>query len=187
MTNQEAIALVKKNPVSFGCGVLVLGLALAIYFRGDKLPEATAELAQVSEEGQRLATNIRHAAKLDEQLAALAEADQEIGQRIIRSGELAQNLQLFYKLEAETGTKLSELRQLPPPAKASGAKTTYVPVAFGFSVQGEYPALLEFMRGLECGGVYCRVLTANLAHAEATLDRAGPLRLDLSLELLGQP
>jgi hypothetical protein len=188
MTNQEAIALVKKNPISFGCGLLALMLALGIYFRSDKLPAAVLELEQVSAEGQRLATNIRNAVKLDEHLAALAEEDREIVQRIVRPGELAQNLQLFYKLEAETGTKLSELRQLPSTARSAAAKkATYVPVPFGFSVQGEYPAILEFMRGLESGGVYCRVLTANLSPAEATLDRAGPLRLDLSLELLGQP
>lgn len=187
MTTPELVALVKKNPISVGCGLLALACGLGLYFRSDRLPAALAELEEVAAEGQRLSSNIRNAAQLDEQVAAVAEANRVIEPRLVRPGELAQNLQFFYKLEAETGTKLLELRQNPLPANRGAAKTAYIAISYAVSVQGDYVALIEFLRRIEHGSVYCRVLTANLVHVGGDLDRSAPLKLDLSLELLGQP
>lgn len=187
MTNQEFVALLKKNPISIGCGVLALALGAGLYVRSDRLPEATAQLEQVSSEGQRLAINIKNSAQLDEQAAAVAAADREIDPRLVRPGELAKNLQFFYRLETETATKLLDLRQNSVSARAAAAKTAYIGVGYSVSVEGEYLPLLEFLRRLEGGPVYCRVLTANIARMGGDLERSGPLKLDLSLELLGKP
>ena len=51
MTNEEAIALVKKNPISVGCGALSLVLAVALYLRAEEIPGAEAELALRSATG----------------------------------------------------------------------------------------------------------------------------------------
>jgi hypothetical protein len=185
MTTADLIAFVRKNPVSFGCGLLAVVLALAIYFRSSELPDAAALLDQKSTEGTRLANNVRYGAQLPEQLAALTAAGREIETHLIRGSDLANNLQYFYRLEAETGTKLIELRQNANSAAAKGAKGAFAGVSFSVSLQGEYPVILDFLRRLENGAHYCRVTSANIAPVGP--DRNSPLKLALGLELLGQP
>jgi hypothetical protein len=185
MTGADLTAFVKKHPVSVGCGLLALVFALTVYFRAAGVPEAETLLEERSGEAGRLSTNIKHAAQLNEQLAALAAAGRAIEPRLIRSGELATNLQYFYRLEADTGTKLMELRQNPPPATRPASKTLFVPVSFSLTVEGGYPAVLDFLRRLEAGTHYCRVQSAVLRGVAPVSGRSDTVRLALSFELLG--
>lgn len=185
MTNAELGAFVRRNPISFGCGLLAVVLAVATYYRKDSLPEAQTLLDQRVKEGTRLDNNVRYGAQLTEQLATLTAAGREIQSHLVRGSELAGNLQYFYRLEAETGAKIIELRQngvVPPP---KGTKATYVGVSFTVSMQGDYPVVLDVLRRLENGNHFCRVTSVNVAPIGP--DRATPLKLALGLELLGQP
>lgn len=183
MTNQELVAVLKKNPVSVGCAVLTLLLVGGSYWRSDALPEATASLEQKSAEGQRLAANLQNSAQLNEQYTAIAAAGKEITGRLIHPGELAKNLQYFYKIEADTGTKLIELRQIPP-AAVKGAKPNFIPVTYSVSLLGDYNQVLEYLRRLEHGTHFCRILNAGITGASV---ERGPLKLSLNVDLLGQP
>lgn len=185
MTGEELIALVKKNPISAGCGLLSVLLAVGIYFRGDEIPSAEAELSQKSAEAQRLAQNLINSAQLKEQLEAITAANKAIDAGIIRASQVGNNTQYFYKLESETGVKLVDFRPqaVPPPAK--GSKAAFTPVTFNVGVQGTLPQVLDFLRQLENGGRYTRVLTASLSGAPA--NRKSPLTLTLVVELLGLP
>lgn len=187
MTNQEAIALLKKNPIAVGCALLAIGLGVGVYLRSDGVPDASQKLDQVSREGQRLAENIRNKAQLSEQLDEMAAAQKAIEPRIIHESDLATNLQYFYKIEADTGVKITELHQNNSGPAKPGPKPTYIGVSFSVSVEGEYPAILDFLRRLEHGSHYCRALAANLIKGGSLIDRSGPLRLSLTVELLGQP
>jgi hypothetical protein len=60
-----------------------------------------------------------------------------------------------------------------------------VPVAFSVSVQGTMAQVMDFLRRLEGGEHYCRVLTANCSSNAA--NRGGLLTLALSLEIFGRP
>ena len=186
MTTPELIALLKKNPVSVGCGVVALALAGWSYLDSDDEPKLAAQLVQVSSEADRLAANIKNAAQLHEQLNALDAARAEIEPRIVRASELAKNLQYFYKIEAETGAKVTDLQRIggAGPVKP-GAKGIYQPVGFSLALEGEYPAVLDFLRRLENGTHFCRVIAATLNKGGNDLDRAGALKLTLTLELLG--
>ena len=186
MTGADLIALAKKHPVSAGCGLLSVALAVAIYFRADEIPAAETELAQKSAEGERYSANLKNATQLKEQVEVLAAANKEIESRILSVSQLGTNVQYFYKLESETGTKLLDIRQttVRPPAKTA-ANAVYFPVAFSAAVKGDYAQLLRFLYLLESGAHYCRVLGASCT--VTTADRAAPLTLTLSLELLGQP
>lgn len=181
MTTAELLASVKKNPISFGCGALALALGLAIYFRSSDLPKNAAELEQKAAEGERLAANVRNGAQLSEQLAALTGATKTINERLVRAADLAQNLQYFYKLEAETGTKLIELRQVTNP---TGKAVPLSGIAFTVSVRGDYFAVLDFLRRLEGGPHFSRVLSASMGLTGP--DRTAPVTLTLGVELLGQ-
>lgn len=184
MSGDDLKALIRKHPVSFGCGLLSILLGVGIYFRGGEIPDSEAELAERAAEAERFAANIKNAAQLKEQLDAMVAANKEIDVRIIRAGQLGVNNQYFFKLESETGAKLVDFRQAPlQPVK--GAKTIFTPVPFTVSVQGTLPQIFEFLHRLESGAHYCRVISATCGITPA--NRGGLITLGLNLELLGVP
>ena len=74
--------------------------------------------------------------------------------------------------------------RLSPPSAKKDPKAAYVAIPVNLSVQGTMPQLLGFLRQLESGTHYCRVLTFSLAGSP---DRKSPLSLSINLELLGLP
>ena len=189
MTGSDLLALLKKNPVGVGCGALALLLGGAGYYRSGGLPTAETELEQKSTEAQRFAANLKNSAQLPEQLATLTAADKEIAARLVRAGQLVDNTQYFYRLVADTGVRLADFHQNPPSSSTkNAAKGAHIPVGFGLTVQGEYVQLLTFLRQLEGGAHYCRLLTANLtAPAASETGRSTALTLTLTFDLFGQP
>jgi hypothetical protein len=118
---------------------------------------------------------------------------------LVHAGELAVNLRHFYELEAATGVKLVDLRQVDTGnvrirEKAEGPKNlgALQPVNFAVAIMGTYPQLIEFLQRLEGGDRFCRVRGASFSPAVAdgiglTLGRPETLNLVLDLELLGTP
>jgi hypothetical protein len=191
MAAEQFISSLKANPVSVACGALSLALALGIYFRNDMVPESETLLDQQASLGERINANILNGAELADQFASISASRQQIEARLIHPDELAKNLQFFYKLEADTGTKLIDLRQNQLPAGkpgAGGSKSPYIGVGYAVAVRGEYTRLLDFLRRLESGQRFCRIMTANITMSGSTeKDRGNELTLNLGLELLGQP
>ena len=185
MTNEELGAAIKKNPVSFACGLLSCALIAAIYFRSDLLSQAESQLEQQSAESQKISLNIQYSAQLKEQTAALEAANKAIDARIIRASQLGTNTQYFYEIESEIEVKIIDLRQTTPATVAKPAKGAFLPVAFSVSVQSDLEHILQFLRQLENGAHYCRVLTATCSGN--AVNRGSPLTLALTLELLGAP
>ncbi len=184
MTNADQFAFVKKNPISVGCGVVALALIAGIYLRSDAIPEAEGILVQKTAQAERYALNIKYSAQLKEQLEALAGANKEIDGRIVRASQLGTNTQYFYKLQSDSGVKLLDFRQGTAGVVAKG-KSTFVPIPFSVSVQGTLPQVMKFLRELESGNHYCRILTASCAGSAVA--RSQPLTLSLNLEMLGLP
>ncbi|HTZ20040.1 MAG TPA: hypothetical protein VMC06_04090 [Opitutaceae bacterium] len=187
ISNEQVIAFIKKNPIGIGCGALCLVLVAAMYYRSDLLPAAETELDQQSIEAERLASNLKNATQLQEQLDAMVVAGKQVEARLVQPGDLAKNQQYFYKLEADTGTKI-DCRQNALPA-AKERKTLYLSVPYTVNVQGDYSQILSFLRQLESGAHYCRVLTATLVSGGTGAGEGAenPLTLNLNIELLGQP
>jgi hypothetical protein len=172
----------KKNPISVSCAVLSVALLITSYVRSDYAAEETAVLEQKTTEASRLAANKKNADQLKEHFDSLVAAQKQVEARLIDQKDLTANSQYFYQLETETGVKLTEPR--PSAAPKRDPKFSYLPVPFAVTVQGEYPQLLDFLRHLENGPHYCRVLSANCG---AGADRAAQLTLNLNLELLALP
>jgi Tfp pilus assembly protein PilO len=187
ISNQQVIAFVKKNPIGFGCGALCLVLAAAMYYRSDLVSGAEAELEQKSTEAERLAVNLKNAVQLQEQLDAMIAADKQVEARLVSPGDLAKNQQYFFKLEADTGTKIDCRQNTLPVDKEH--KNIYLSVPYTMTVQGDYSQILTFLRRLESGAHYCRVLNATLTAGAAGVGDSTelPLTLTLNLEFLGQP
>ena len=185
MTSQDLIAAAKKNPTSFACAALSLVVIGVIYFRSDLILKAETLFAQKSAEGEKIAANIKYAAQLKEQTDAVVAANKLIDARIVRASELGNNTGYFYKLETETGVKMIELRQTTPSTVAKPAKSSFIPVAFAVTVQGNLNQLLEFLRQVENGAHFARVMAATCSGNSAS--RNSSLTLALSIELLGTP
>lgn len=185
MSNEELIAFLRKNVISVSCVVVSILIGFALYYRSDLLPDAEKVLGEKTKQGELLAANIEDSAQLKEQHAALVAANEAISERMLHVGQLAENLQYFYKLESDTGTKLSDPHQIPwsPPAKAA-AKTNFTAIGFTLTAQGDYGQLMDLLRKLENGEHYCRVITCSIRPANLDL-RGGPLLMSLSLELMG--
>ena len=189
MAGEPLVATLKANPISVACGALALTLAVGIYLRSDRVPENEALLDQKASLGERIDANLKNGAQLADQFAAIAAARKEIETRLIHPDEVAKNLGFFYKLEAETGTKLIDLRQNVMPVFKPGSKpkTFYTGIGYSVAVRGDYVRLLEFLRRLESGQRFCRVMTVTATMSGATeKDRTNELTLNLGLELLGQ-
>jgi hypothetical protein len=184
MTNAEALVLIRKNPISFGCMAVSFALAVAVYLRSEVIPEVEAQLIQKSAEAERIALNIQYSAQLKEQAEALTAANKEIDARMVRASQVGNNTQYFFKLESDTGVKITDFRQTTA-AVVKPVKGSYAPVGFSVTIQGTLPQILDFVRQLENGTHYSRVLTAGFSVNPAL--RNSPLSLGLTLELLGMP
>jgi len=185
MSNDELFSFIKKNPISVGCGVLSLFLAAGVYLRSAEIPEAEDILVQKTAMAERYALNIKNSVQLKEQAEVMANATKELDRRIIRASQLGTNTQYFYKLQSDTGVKLIEFRQTTVAIPPTKAKTTYSPIAFNVAVQGTLPQVMNFLRQLEGGTHYCRVLTASCSGSASA--RNLPLTLSLNVEMLGLP
>ena len=186
ISNEQVLGFLKKHPISVGCAVLSLVLGAAIYFRAATIPAARAVLEEKSAEGERLAGNVKYGNQLKEQLDELMADNKAIETRLVRAPQLGINSQYFYKLEADTGTKLLNLTQMPAAAQVKGApKGNFPPVGFSVNVQGNYTQLVDFLHRLENGLHFCRVLSASCSKAGTTDNDL--LTLSLSVELLGLP
>ena len=178
MKSAQLVGWVKKNPLSVGCGVASVILAVAIFLRSGAIDDATAELELKSTQAQRYSTNVANAAQLKNQYDAIAAATKAIDERLVRAGEIGINQQYFYKLESEFGVKLTSVHQ----NESTKPKDKYAPVGFSLSVQGEFPAVLGFLQAVEHGARYCRMLSASCSGG-----RKGPVVLELNFEFLGEP
>ena len=181
MTTADLMTVVKKHPVGIGCGLLSLLLAVGIYYRGGQVPDAEDQLTQMAAEGEKYAANLKNAAQLKEQLESLVTANKEIDRRLIHAAPLT-NYQYFYQLESESGVKLIVLNQTTTVVTKPSGKNAFTTIAFSISAQGTLAQQLNFLRRLESGAHYCRVLTATCVTSPNNL-----LTLSLSIEVLGLP
>lgn len=177
MTTPELVSLIKKNPIFVTCAILSVGLAVAIYLRSDAVAQANTQLDEKTTLEQRYSHNIANSAQLPEQLGAMSAATKGIDARMIGASDIGINQQYFYQLESDSGVKLTELRQ----GRAGKPTGAYEPIPFTVSLKGDFPSVMKFLRRLEDGTHYCRVITAS-----CTGGRTGPVALTINLELLGR-
>jgi Tfp pilus assembly protein PilO len=183
MTSAELIARLKKQPIGFACGLICLLCIGWLYYRGGEGDKRQAEYEAKAAEANKVTTNVSISKNLPEQVAELQGVTKELESRLVKAGQLAVNLQYFYKLEAENEVKLLDVRQNPLPRNAKG---TYVGVPYNVNVQGTYKNVMGFLQRLEKGRHFCRINNATFSKAAGIGEGTG-ITLTLSLDLLGQP
>ncbi|MBI2814842.1 MAG: hypothetical protein HYX71_11220 [Opitutae bacterium] len=188
MTFADILARIKKQPVGFACGLICVLCAGWLYYRGDEFDQRQAALKAISEKAAVIKSNVGFAKNLPEQVAELQVSSKEMEGRLVRAGQLAVNLQYFYKLEAENEVKLLDVRQNPLPRNAKGL---YVGIPYNVNVQGTYKQVMAFLQRLEAGKHFCRINVATFTKAgggsESSQTGSSLMTLALTLELLGQP
>lgn len=184
---------IKKYPVGSVATIIAVLMLAALVYRHSTMSGMKQDFEGESSLEQKLAANVTYSAQLEEQLHALVETNQVINGRLVNPQDLAINLQYFYKLEAETGVKLIDTRPANSPNnKATPIKGGFKPVQYAVSLQGNYARVLTFLRKLEQGNYYCRVITAtcNQVQDEASEKKdskeASDIVLSLTVEILGK-
>ena len=181
MNSADLTALFKKHPVGFGCLLLSIVCGVLINLRYGNISASQSEFQATSAEAEIVLANVRNSADLEEHIAEIQVLGKDLESRLMKAGQLAVNLQYFYKLEAENEVKLVDVRQN---LTTRNPKTQFVGVPFVVSVQGTYQNVMNFLNKLQNGRHFCRINTASFRKAGTA---AAEMSLTLNLELLGQP
>ena len=186
MTFADIIAGIKKQPIGVACGAICLLCAGWLYYRSDEIDKRQVEFKTTSDKAAVIKSNVGFAKNLPEQVAELQVSTKELEGRLVRAGQLAVNLQYFYKLEAENEVKLLDVRQNPLP---KGAKGSYVGISYNVNIQGTYKQVMAFLERLEKGRPFCRINSATFTKSVLSSGEGAStgMTLALSLELLGLP
>jgi len=180
----------KKHPVGSVATIVAVAVIAAWFYRHSIMSDMQLDFEGKNNEAERLAANVSYSAQLEEQLHALEEANRVISGRLVNPQDLAINLQYFYKLEAETGVKLLDTRpaNLPSGKANASIKGGYKPVQYAVSLQGSYTRVLTFLRRLEQGNCYCRVVSAACSQASGGQGKleSDDVTLSLTVEILGK-
>ena len=189
MNSADITALIKKQPIGFACAVICLLCGGGLYFRSGEIEKQQAEYEAKSAEAAKFISNVGLAKNLPEQVAELQAVTKELEGRLVRAGQLAVNLQYFYKLEAENEVKLLDVRQNPLPKNTKGS--LYVGIPYNVNLQGSYKQVMAFLQRLEKGRHFCRINAATFNKTagvtEGSVQTSTSMTLALSLDLLGQP
>jgi hypothetical protein len=188
MTAASLVALLKKHPIGTACLIVILVCGGLLYYRADVTVQSqTAYNARLAE-ADKMIDNVKGAAGLAEQVAEIQALSKELESRLVRADQLAVNLQYFYKMEADHGVKLIDVRQNSVPVRRGAAKPLFTPVPFSLTVQGSYVQLVKFLGELQNGRHLCRINIASFTKAGAGDGTTVPadITLTLTLELLGQ-
>lgn len=188
MNTAALTAFIKKQPIGFGCGLLCLVLAVLLYVRSSKIDDSQAVYEAKATERTQILANVRNSEHLHEQVAEMQARAKEMESRLIHAGQLAVNLQYFYKLEAENEVKLMDVRQGVIPR---GTKSLYLAIPYSVTVQGSYKHVLAFLQRLEAGAHFCQFKSVTIGKfvggegAGSTGGSNTSMNLTLNIELLG--
>ena len=188
MTGADLTAILKKHPLSLICGLVTVVCVALLYTRAQNITASQTELEARTAEANKMIANVRNSTGLADQVAEIQRQRKELESRLLKAGQLAINLQYFYKLEAETDVKLQgDVRQ----GIAAKTNRSYIGVPFTVSVQGTYPQVVNFINRLQNGRHFCRITAATLNKSSGSDSLAASSERDmmvsLNLELLGQP
>ena len=185
----------RRYAIASVCFVLTLALGVMFYLRASDLEEVRSTIEQRRKESDGIKRNLRNAHDLREQLADLKVMTSMVDARLVRSDDLASNLQYFYRLESETGAKILLLRQLtgntpgtaPSPSTPKGP---YRSIPYSLIIEGSFPQVMLFLTRLERGPHFNRTLTFTAQRGATDSPegiRSGTVVVNLSVELLGIP
>lgn len=184
MTGNELVALLKKHPIGVTCGIISLVAGAVLFIRADTIDSTKSKLDEVTKQSEAMVSNVRNSAGLPQQVEAIEQATKQLESRLVKASQLATNLQYFYRLESDTGVKLTDVRQNQV-GRASGGLFIGIPYAVTF--QGTFKQMLEFLQRIESGKHFSKYSSISFNKTANTETAGGLLSVSLNIELLGTP
>ena len=184
MTITDLTAIVKKHPIGVSCGLVSLLCGVWLYLRSDAIDERKDAADQKAKESQVILENVRNSDHLAQHTEAIQQAAKQLESRLVKAGQLATNLQYFYRLESDTGVKLTDVRQNQNGRGTGGA---YIGVPYTVTIQGNFKQVLAFIERIESGRHFSKFDTIAFNKAAGGDETTDLLSVHMSIELLGAP
>ena len=175
----------REYPTICVCVVLSVFLLAGVVVRSGNLSDARESLELASREGTRIDDNIKNSLNLSEHLDSLRAVSENVDARLIRPAELARNLQYFYRMESETGVRITALDQRS--ARSGGddeEENVYLRVPYEMALSGEFGDVISFFHSVENGRHFARIRNFEITGSQRTETTA--LNMTLNIDLLGQ-
>jgi hypothetical protein len=181
MNTKDLVEKIKSHPIPFISGFVILASLLALYFRMDVIGDLETQYEEISAQGELMTDNLLKGGKIEEDLKSLQVLTEDIESRLVDPVELAKNLQYFYRLEGETGAKISGLKQNR--VEKNGKDRSYVGVSYSVDITGRFGVILAYLKKLETGPLFCRINSFSTNRSQNGPDYE--VNAAIELELLG--
>jgi len=187
MTGADILILIKKHPIGMICGAVAVVCGATLYFRSDAIDQTKVRAEEIAKQSQVMLTNVRNSAGLTlaQQTATIQQAARQLENRLVKANQLATNLQYFYRLESDTGVKLTDVRQNQVGRAATNG--IYLGVPYSVTFQGTFKQVLEFLQRIENGKHFSKYSSVSFNKAAGAESGAGALSVSMNIELLGTP
>ena len=184
MTGTDLIILLKKHPIGVTCGIISLAGGVFLYFSSDTVDTTKQQLDEITQQSEAMVSNVRNSAGLAQQAEAIQQATKQLESRLVKANQLATNLQYFYRLESDTGVKLTDVRQNQVGRPGS---SLFIGIPYAVTFQGNFKQVMEFLQRVESGKHFAKYSSISLSKTVGTENAGGLLSVSMSIELLGTP
>jgi len=184
MTGTDLITLLKKHPIGVACGLIALVCGVVLYLRADAIDATKQQLDEITKQSEVMVSNVRNSAGLALQVETIRQATKQLESRLVKANQLATNLQYFYRLESDTGVKLTDVRQNQTGRAGGGL---FVGIPYVVTLQGTFKQVLEFLQRVESGKHLSKYSSISFNKAAGTDANSGLLSVSMNIELLGTP
>jgi hypothetical protein len=185
MNGADLSILIKKHPIVVTCTLVSLISGVVFYYQGDTLEDLKSQVVDKAKQSQTVQSNVRNSVGLPQHVEGIQKATKQLESRLLKASQLATNLQYFYRLESETGVKITDVRQNQLGRSSGGA--LFVGVPYTVTFQGSFKNVMEFMQRIESGKHLSKFSTVSFSKAAGAEPQNGLLSVSMNIELLGTP
>lgn len=169
------------HPFIATCAVIATLALLANGYLWWRREAVTREHAEVRRQGEAVVGAVADRVRIRADVAALAEALDQIERNLAAEESMEVNLGYFYRLEKLNRVRLERIDQLVALPAEAGQAYRSVPVSL--RVEGSYRNILGFIRELETGPRLLRIRDYRIERDEDVAE----LHAGLTVELLARP
>lgn len=168
----------------FGASCLLLSILLAganLWLYYDNLDLEVRQQAR-AQEGGKMLKSIGRGSQLRIELTATRAATQRVAESLVVEKNTPDNYWYFYKIEQDTGAKLTELQQHAASLPDTGAAVSYKRVPYSLKLAGSFHSMMAYLHQVEAGPRFARINSFQLQRQDPVTSN---VVLQLDLELLG--